>query len=105
MTVGAIEGSLKGAEGVLASTEVHPDSALQGQGGVYYAGAWCGYGFHEDGLRAGIAAAECLGAQVAPSSPFILSFKNSTKLIAPTSNKLARSAKSLGMMRNAICRA
>jgi len=43
---------------------VNPHLAVQGEGGVYFAGAWCGYGFHEDGLRAGIAAAECLGAQV-----------------------------------------
>ena len=31
--------------------------ALQGQQGCYYAGAWMGYGFHEDGLKAGLAAA------------------------------------------------
>lgn len=31
--------------------------ALQGQLGRYYAGAWMGYGFHEDGLKAGLAAA------------------------------------------------
>ena len=30
---------------------------LQGQGHCYYAGAWMGYGFHEDGLKAGLAAA------------------------------------------------
>ena len=31
--------------------------ALQGVGGIYYSGAWMGYGFHEDGVRAGMAAA------------------------------------------------
>ena len=31
--------------------------ALQGRHGRYYAGAWMGYGFHEDGLKAGLAAA------------------------------------------------
>ena len=38
--------------------------AIQGKGSLYYAGAWCGYGFHEDGLKAGMAAAVALGAQV-----------------------------------------
>jgi cyclopropane-fatty-acyl-phospholipid synthase len=31
------------------------------KGCVYYAGAWCGYGFHEDGMRAAVAVTERLG--------------------------------------------
>lgn len=35
--------------------------SLQGRGNVWFAGAWLGAGFHEDGLQAGLAAAEDLG--------------------------------------------
>ncbi len=35
-------------------------AALQGRHGRYFAGAWMGYGFHEDGLKAGLAAADKL---------------------------------------------
>lgn len=31
---------------------------IQGQDRVWFCGAWCGYGFHEDGLKAGLAAAD-----------------------------------------------
>jgi len=34
--------------------------ALQGQHHTFLAGAWCGYGFHEDGLKAGLHAARAL---------------------------------------------
>ncbi len=37
---------------------------IQGRGGVWYAGAWLGYGFHEDGLTAGLRVAHALGGAV-----------------------------------------
>ena len=36
---------------------------LQGQGNTYFCGAWTGYGFHEDGLKSGMAAAQALLAR------------------------------------------
>lgn len=39
-------------------------NAIQGRGGLWYCGAWCGYGFHEDGLAAAETVVRGLG--VAP---------------------------------------
>jgi len=36
--------------------------AVQGRGGVWYTGAWLGYGFHEDGLASAVRVAHALGA-------------------------------------------
>jgi predicted NAD/FAD-binding protein len=47
---------------VAAQGQMH---LLQGRQSRYYCGAWMGYGFHEDGLKAGLAAAQRLLADVA----------------------------------------
>lgn len=38
-----------------------PPVRPQGQGGVYLAGAWCGYGFHEDGIKSAVEVVEAMG--------------------------------------------
>jgi len=38
-------------------------AALSGQRGVWFCGAWNGYGFHEDGLKSGLKVANAMGCQ------------------------------------------
>lgn len=39
---------------------------IQGQRNTWFCGAWCGHGFHEDGLTAGLEIARALGGRVLP---------------------------------------
>lgn len=41
-------------------------SAIQGERNSWFCGAWCGHGFHEDGLTAGLEVARALGGRVLP---------------------------------------
>ena len=46
---------------IRAQTQVQ---ALQGQQNTYFCGAWTGYGFHEDGLKSGLAVASQLKTEL-----------------------------------------
>jgi predicted NAD/FAD-binding protein/cyclopropane fatty-acyl-phospholipid synthase-like methyltransferase len=40
---------------------------MQGSNNVWFAGAWCGYGFHEDGIKSAVDVAEGMLAKFAPN--------------------------------------
>jgi predicted NAD/FAD-binding protein len=50
-------------------------AGVQGENGIWLAGAWCGYGFHEDGLNSALRVANGMGLQapwqreVVPAQP------------------------------------
>jgi predicted NAD/FAD-binding protein len=39
-------------------------NAINGKNRIFYCGAYCGYGFHEDGARSGVAVAQKLGVEL-----------------------------------------
>ncbi|WP_018876143.1 NAD(P)/FAD-dependent oxidoreductase [Thioalkalivibrio sp. ALE31] len=44
-------------------------AATQGEDGLYFAGAWMGYGFHEDGLRSAVRVGQAMGIEPPWSQP------------------------------------
>ncbi len=52
---------------IRAQTRMHE---VQGQRATWFAGAWMGYGFHEDGLKAGLAAGRAVRTQAEDSAAF-----------------------------------
>lgn len=55
-----------GKESVEAQAKL---KGLQGHKGIYLCGAWCGYGFHEDGIKSAVDVVEAMGGTIpwAPS--------------------------------------
>ena len=53
---------------------------IQGVGGVWYAGAWLGYGFHEDGLTSGLRVANALNVRPCWQKNY-MPFKNASSLL------------------------
>ncbi len=64
--------------------------AIQGQDGLYLAGAWTGYGFHEDGLRSAVRVARCLG--IAPPWEAASSLASRPALVQNAQNGTDRAA-------------
>lgn len=56
--------------GALAAQKALPE--IQGRNRTWFCGAWTSYGFHEDGLRSGLAVAEALGGSVSWCRPPLL---------------------------------
>ncbi len=85
---------------MLTQANDDPHGCLQGEGGLYYAGAWCGYGFHEDGLKAGMAAAVALGAKIPWSARATCpKISLADSFFLGTFDRFARMAISLGSLR------
>ncbi|MEM6491399.1 MAG: FAD-dependent oxidoreductase, partial [Pseudomonadota bacterium] len=49
-------------QSAIAAQKRLPD--IQGRNGIWWCGAWTGFGFHEDGARSGVAAAHALGGKL-----------------------------------------
>jgi len=74
------------AAAMLAQREVW---SLQGRQRTWFCGAWCGYGFHEDGLQAGLAVAEQLGGV---RRPWTVADESGRIHLAPSTGRAERAA-------------
>jgi predicted NAD/FAD-binding protein len=63
--------------------------SLQGEGGVWFAGAYFGAGFHEDGLQSGLAVAEQLGGV---RRPWVVANESGRIHLVATAAAMARAA-------------
>lgn len=74
--------------------------ATNGRRRTWFCGAWCGYGFHEDGIKAAVAVVEKLGVTLPwkprPTSPYT---SWSEGLCVATVDRLLRAALSTGSVR------
>ncbi|CAI5518464.1 unnamed protein product, partial [Closterium sp. Naga37s-1] len=63
---------------------------VQGRRGIYFCGAYLGYGFHEDGFKAGLTAANALLG--ASSSPALQLQRNTPQMLLPLHFQAAKAA-------------
>ncbi|CAI5508123.1 unnamed protein product [Closterium sp. Naga37s-1] len=63
---------------------------VQGRRGIYFCGAYLGYGFHEDGFKAGLTAANSLLG--ASSSPALQLQRNTPQMLLPLHYQAAKTA-------------
>lgn len=64
---------------IRAQTRMHE---VQGQRATWFAGAWMGYGFHEDGLKAGLAAGRDVVAQIKGAASAVPAVTSSAEVLA-----------------------
>ncbi|MEO0465765.1 MAG: FAD-dependent oxidoreductase [Pseudomonadota bacterium] len=74
-----------------AEAAVRSLKRMQGQSGIWFAGAWMGHGFHEDGLKSGLAPALALGGKVAwtPENVDVLTPPNAQPGVASSAGSIA----------------
>lgn len=61
---------------------------IQGQRQTYFCGAWCGYGFHEDGVKSALAVAAYFGKNLDACTAACTKERSSTNGMAPSSISL-----------------